>query len=71
LRSENASVALAAAREILDRAGLKSVARPTEEKALDFRKLSTEELVVLDCDRATFHTWPQFVPAPAMRRARA
>ena len=48
LRSENASVAVTAARDILDRNGLKRISSPPETRALDLQKLSTDELVVLD-----------------------
>jgi hypothetical protein len=48
LRSKNASVALAAARDILDRNGLKTVRREPVNQPLDLKKLSTDELIVLN-----------------------
>ena len=39
---------MTAARDILDRNGLKRISSPPETRALDLQKLSTDELVVLD-----------------------
>jgi hypothetical protein len=48
LKSRHASVALAAARDILDRTGLGTVKPENEITDRDLKKLSTDELVVLD-----------------------
>jgi hypothetical protein len=48
LRSGKPSIAAAAARDILDRAGLKRIDHLLKEKPLDLRKLSTDELIVLE-----------------------
>jgi hypothetical protein len=47
LKSTNQSVVVAAARDILDRNGLKNVKREIQHTTLDLRKLSTDELVLL------------------------